>query len=329
MTETIYVVGGEQREPRGLSAGGRDWYRFKRAIVLAVNVQSGEARLVAEHVTPPDRCAAEDPAILFKSSSIRDDRLYACTQTEILVYQLPDFRLVEYLSLPFFNDLHHVIATDAGTLLVAVSGLDLIVELALDGTVLHEWSALPEEDPWQRFSRSVDYRVIASTKPHHAHPNHVFILNGEPWATRFEQRDAINLVRPDHRIEIAIERPHDGLPHGESIYFTTVNSNLVIADRANRVVREVKDLTSAHPRDHMLGWCRGVLVEGRAAWVGFSRVRPTKSRENVGFVLRGFRRDLGTRIDLYDLDTTECLRQINLEEAGLGAVFSILRAPDF
>jgi len=327
MTGTIYVVGGEQREPRGLSAGGRDWYRFKRAIILAVDLESGDAQLVAEHVTPADRCAPDDPAILFKSSSIRDDRLYACTQTEILVYQLPDFRLVEYLSLPFFNDLHHVIATDAGTLLVAISGLDLIVELALDGTVLREWSALPDEDPWGRFSRSIDYRVVASTKPHHAHPNHVFLLDGEPWATRFEQRDAICLVRPDQRIDIGIERPHDGLTHGDSIYFTTVNSRVVVADRSDHKVKDIKDLTSAHPRDHLLGWCRGILVDGRTAWVGFSRVRPTKSRENVGFVLRGFRRDFGTRIDLYDLESTECLRQINLEDAGLGAVFSILRAP--
>jgi hypothetical protein len=326
MSSTLYVVGGEQRSPRGLSAGVGDWYRFKRAMILAVDLESGSIRLAAEHESPPDVCAPEEPAILFKSSSIRDDRLYACTQTEILVYSLPDFRVVAYLSLPFFNDLHHVLPTDDGTLLVAISGLDMVVELTMDGTVLNEWSAT-DEDPWIRFSRTVDYRRVATTKPHHAHPNHLFSLDRQPWATRFEQRDAICLPDPARRIDIAIERPHDGILRDGAIYFTTVNGRVVVADPVELRVREVKDLTLAHRRDELLGWCRGILVDNTTAWVGFSRIRPTKSRENVGWVLRGFRKDLGTRIGLYDLGSMTSLRQIDLEDAGMGAVFSILAAP--
>jgi hypothetical protein len=325
MTSTLYVVGGEQRAPRGISAGIADWYRFKRALILAVDVESGSVRLAAEHVSPADVCAPDEPAILFKSSSIRGDRLYACTQTEILVYKIPEFSLVGYLSLPFFNDLHHVLPTDEGTLLVAISGLDMVVELTLDGTVLHEWSAI-DADPWERFSRTVDYRRIPTTKPHQAHPNHLFCLDGQPWATRFEQRDAICLTAPDRRIDIAIERPHDGVLKDGALYFTTVDGRIVIADPQELRVRDVKEV-HADRRDEILGWCRGIFVEDDAAWLGFSRIRPTKSRENVGWVLRGFRKDLGTRIAHYDLKTMACLKQINLEDAGLGAVFSILPAP--
>jgi hypothetical protein len=324
---SLYVVGGEQRAPRGLTSGMDAWYRFKRAIILAVDTESGSVRLAAEHESPAEARATDDPAILFKSSSIQGDRLYACTQTEILVYQLPEFKVVTYLSLPFFNDLHHVLPTKAGTLLVAISGLDMVVELTLDGSVVQEWSAIPGEDPWDRFSRSVDYRRVATTKPHHAHPNHVFYLDGQPWATRFEQRDAICLTDPDRRIDIAVERPHDGILKGDTLYFTTVNGRVVMADPGKLQVRDVKDLTRAHRRDELLGWCRGILVEEAAAWVGFSRIRPTKSRENLGWVLRGFRKDLGTRIAQYDLETMTCRNQIILEEAGLGAVFSILPAP--
>ena len=327
MASELYVVGGEQRAPRGVAAGVADWYRFKRAIVLRVDTDSGSSRLVAEHVSPPEARPAEDPAILFKSSSLAGDRLYACTQTEVLVYCLPDLELMHYISLPFFNDLHHVIPTPAGTLLIVISGLDMVVELRLDGTVVNEWSAI-ETSPWERFSREVDYRPVATTKPHAAHPNQVFLIGQEPWATRFEKRDAISLIDPSRRIDIAIERPHDGVVHGSDVYFTTVDGHIVIADTQTLQVRDVVDLASMHPRADLLGWTRGLYVDGNRAWVGFSRIRPTKIRENVGWVLRGFRKDIGTHIGCYDLEARKNIKQILLEEAGLGAVFSILPAGD-
>ena len=136
MISQLYVVGGEQREPRGVSAGMGDWYRFKRALILSVDTDADTVVVAAQHVSPLGSCPEVEPAILFKSSSVRGDRLYACTQTEVLVYQLPDFELIHYLSLPFFNDLHHVLPTDVGTLLVAISGLDMVVEIQMDGTVV-------------------------------------------------------------------------------------------------------------------------------------------------------------------------------------------------
>jgi len=325
MASELYVVGGEQRAPRGVTAGVADWYRFKRAIILKVDAESGSSRLVAEHVSPPEARPTDDPAILFKSSSLTGDRLYACTQTEVLVYRLPDLELLHYISLPFFNDLHHVIETPAGTLLIAVSGLDMVVELRLDGTVVNEWSAIATS-PWERFSREMDYRPVPTTKPHAAHPNQVFLIGQEPWATRFEKRDAVSLTDPSRRIDIAIERPHDGVVHGTDVYFTTVDGHIVIADTATLRVRDVIDLASMHPQTALLGWTRGIHVEGSRVWVGFSRIRPTKIRENVGWVLRGFRKDVGTHIGCYDLDARKCVKQIMLEEAGLGAVFSILPA---
>jgi hypothetical protein len=101
-----------------------------------------------------------------------------------------------------------------------------------------------------------------------------------------------------------------------------VNGHIVIADPVELSVESARQLLPRR-RDELLGWCRGIHVVGDTAWIGFSRIRPTKIRENVGWVLRGFRKDLGTRISLYDLTTMECVRDINLEDAGLGAVFSI------
>ena len=71
-----------------------------------------------------------------------------------------------------------------GTVLVADTGLDLVVEVSLQGEVLREWSVL-EDDTWQRFSRAIDYRKVPETKPHKSHPNHVFRLGDEITKSRF------------------------------------------------------------------------------------------------------------------------------------------------
>ncbi|MEP7377973.1 MAG: hypothetical protein ABI725_00265 [Chloroflexota bacterium] len=304
---------------------GGGWYEYQKAIILELDTTTGQARTAVEYVSPPEATAEEQPAILFKSGTLDGDRLYICTQTEVMVYRLPSFERLAYVSLPMFNDVHHVRPTPEGNLLVANTGLDSVVEVTRAGEVVHNWNVLGE-DPWARFSRDVDYRRVKTTKPHYAHPNHVFYIGNEPWATRFEQRDAISLVDPSRRIDIGLERLHDGIVADGRAYFTTVNGQLVIADIVSLKVVEVIDLTSAHPPDMLLGWARGLLIDGDHAWVGFSRIRPTKFRENVGWVLRGLKRDFGTHVGCYDLRTRQLVAQILLEPYGLSAVFGIFPA---
>lgn len=318
----LYVIGGQQRAARPLS-GGDGWYEYQKGLILRVEPETGSIRVELEYTSPPEACPDEDPAILFKSGTVQGDRLYLCTQTEVLVYRLPEFQRIGYVSLPLFNDLHHVRPTPEGHLLVANTGLDMVLEVTLDGRVLREWSVL-DADPWERFSRAVDYRKVKTTKPHHAHPNQVFYIGNEVWATRFEQKDAICLTSPGRRIDIGVERLHDGLVHGGKVYFTAVNGKIVVADAESLRVEEVIDLTDFHDRDTLLGWTRGIMVEDDGIWIGFSRLRPTKFRENVGWVMRGFRHVLPTRIARYDIRSRRCTASIDLEQVGLSAVFSIL-----
>jgi hypothetical protein len=135
------------------------------------------------------------------------------------------------------------------------------------------------------------------------------------------------LVDGSRRIPIGLERLHDGLVSDGLVYFTTVDGKIAIADAERLEVVEVVDLTTMSPSDTRLGWCRGVHVEGTMAWVGFSRIRPTKFRENVGWVVRGFRRDAGTHLGVYDLRERRLMTEFPLEDSGLGAVFSVFRAP--
>jgi len=321
----LYVVGGQQRSLRPIRAHFGDWYEYQKGVIVRVDVETGEVRRVHEHVTPPEACPPEDPAILFKSGTLVGDRLYCTTQTEVLVYRLPDFELETWLSLPAFNDVHHARPTPDGNILVAITGLDMAMEVTHEGRVVREWNVLDlERSPWgERFSPATDYRRIPTTKPHLAHPNHVFYIGEEPWATRFHQKDAISLVDPSRRIDIGVERLHDGIVDGDRVLFTAVNAKVVIADTRTLRVTEVIDLTTMHDQDLLLGWTRGLLVDGDRLWVGFSRMRATRFRDNVAWVKNGFRRWLGTHVACYDLRERRCIAQIGTEGAGLDAVFGI------
>jgi len=326
-TDHLYVLGGAQRGARPMS-GGLDWYEYERGLILEVDPDRGTVRCRVSYESPPGSRVAEEPVVLFKSATLVGDTLYACTQTEVVLYGVPDLTPTGYLSLPRFNDVHHVRPTADGRLLVAISGLDQVVELERDGTVTREWGVIEGEGPWDRFDPAIDYRLVRTTKPHHAHPNHVFQLGDEVWATRFEQRDAVSLTRPGRRIAIDLERPHDGLVHDGRVWFTTVNGKVVVADATTLAVVEVIELADFQSSAEPLGWARGIHIDADGGlWVGFSRIRPTKFRENVAWVARGFKNVRPTRIDRYDLASRRLTHSIDLEPAGLSAVFSVHGVP--
>jgi hypothetical protein len=319
----LYVFGGALRPT--LFKELPEWNFYKKALIISVKPEAKTADVLVEYVSPPDACPEELPTILFKSGTISGDKLYVCTPTEVLVYQIPGFELLHYVSLPCFNDLHHVRPTPEGNILVVNTGLDMVLEVTPQGKILREWSVI-EEDTWKRFSREKDYRRVPETKPHKSHPNHVFLLDDEVWVTRFDHRDAISLTRPGRRIDIAVQRPHDGYVVGEWIYFTTVDGHLVIANRHSLKVDEVVDLnTIDNPQQRILGWCRGIAVmENNKVWVGFTRIRSTRFKENLLWAKHGFeRRAKPTHVALYDLTSKKCLDEIDLEPYGLAVLFSV------
>ena len=322
----LYVVGGALRT--SVFKQLAEWNSCKDALIVKVDPLAKTGRLLVEYHSPADACPAESPSILFKSATVSADKLYVCTPTEVLVYQLPRFELLNYISLPCFNDLHHVRPTPEGNILIADTGLDLVVEVSSAGKVLREWSVL-EEDTWKRFSRDIDYRKVPETKPHKSHPNHVFQLDDEVWVTRFEQRDAISLTRPGRRIDIGVQRPHDGHVVGDWIYFTTVDGHLVVASRHTLKVEDVFDLNKIDNEQQLvLGWCRGLAVmEHDRVWVGFTRIRQTRFKENLLWAKNGFEtRRKPTHIALYDLASKRCVDEIDVEPHGLAVLFSVHNA---
>lgn len=322
--QEIYVVGGRQRALRGLSAGNQDWNGFDQALIVQVNPKTGTWRERVEYVSPPGIIPAQDPAITFQAGFIQDDELYICTQTEVMIYHLPDFERIWYLSLPQFNDLHHARPSPNGNVLVANAGLEMVMEISRTGAILQTWHVLGK-DASTRFPSVTDFRLI-STKPHLAHPNYLFCVDDEIWTTRFHQGDAACLTDPGKVIPLSSERIHDGVVYDGLVFFTAVTGKILIANPRTLKLEDVIDLNPIHDPDIQLGWCRGLKIHNGKIWVGFSRIRPTKFRENVSWVMRGFKRAMPTHIACYDTANSQCLTEIDLEPMGIGAVYSIFPA---
>jgi len=282
----FYLLGGRQKKL--LLKKEEEWNLYEAALIVELNTDSGEARQRVEYHTPAEARANDNASHLFKAGTIVGNTLYSCTSTEVVQFRLPDFSQIGYVSLPCFNDLHHVAPSHDGNLLVVTTGLDMAVKVTPKGEVLNYWPVLNEE-PWSRFSQSVDYRTVDSTKPHQSHPNFVFELGEHVWVTRFRQRDAICVTQPGLRIDVAVQTPHDGLVFGDRVYFTTVDGQIVIANTKSLNVDQVIDLKQIGNGKALLGWCRGILpLDERRIWVAFTRVRKTKFNENILWVKHVF-----------------------------------------
>src|SRR5258708_13934169 len=130
----FYVSGGRLR--RTVSPKLEEWQSCEQALLIEVDPATNQSRVCVEYISPPEVCPDGLPAILFKSATIQGNKLYVCTSTEVLVYELPNFRLQHYISLPCFNDLHHVCPTQRVTLLIVVTGLDMLVEITTTATLV-------------------------------------------------------------------------------------------------------------------------------------------------------------------------------------------------
>ena len=320
----LYVSGGRQRRQLAGEVAP-EWSLYDRARLVRIDTESLRSELVVDYETPPQARPDEGYSILFKQGTLDGRTLYICTSTEVLILDAREFKRIGYVSLPTFNDLHHVCPGASGSLLVASTGLDLVVECTPAGEPLRQWSVIGE-NPWERFSKSTDYRKVATTKPHKSHPNFVFHLNGDIWVTRAWQKDALCLTCPERRFSVGKETIHDGLVIGDSIWFTSVDGKVIEVDRGRLEVKRSVDLNGIDSKPGtVLGWCRGLCpISDHLVWVGFTRVRKTKFRENLLWVKHRFSNpDVPTHIALYDLESRKCLQEIDLEEHGLNVVFSI------
>ena len=331
----LLVVGGRQRK-KGVDSDG--WGAYDQAVIVSIDSQTLKAETVVEYRTPPENCADGLPSVVFKAGDLSGDsrRLLVCTETELIEFDTDDWKQTFYYSHPWCNDVHHVCYFQGEKLLVANTGLDQVVMIQRNedqnelSEVVNQWSSHSGET-WEKFDRSVDYRKVASTKPHVSHPNFVFSHRDSVFVTRFGEKDAKCLTEEGRDIGIAIGNPHDGIVREASVTFTTTNGHLFSCDLETGENLKDVDLNVFATSNESLGWCRGLCFPNpREAWVGFSRIRPTWFRMNLSWIKRGLKPkgSFGarpTRIARYDLEREALIDEIELEDAGLHAVFGIYR----
>jgi len=104
----------------------------------------------------------------------------------------------------------------------------------------------------------------------------------------------------------------------------------VIVDRHSLQVEKVIDLKTINGGGSLLGWCRGLLpLDDQTFWIGFTRVRKTKFRENLLWMRSIFRdgmQEKPSHLALYDTSRLECIQEFDVEAHGLNVIFSIFPA---
>lgn len=321
-TDDLVVLGGRQRAPSGVREIGDGWYGYDAGVV--VQIRGGVPSLVSTYRSAPGTCGPDDP-VLFKSATVGHDRIHACTQTEILDLVGPDLEVQRHVSLPCFNDVHHVVPTATGTRLVAVSGTESVVEVADDGTVIEAWHTLGE-DPWPLIESERELRTGVDLKPHRSHPNHLFTVGEARWVTRFEQRDAVCLGDPGQRIAVDHERIHDGVVRDGLVHFTTVDGHIAVGDPTGAAPTRLIRLDDGLADGESLGWVRGLWLGDDHAWVGFSRIRFTRARARLSWLRTGLR-SRPTRVARYSLPDWRLEAEVDLEPVGCNAVFTVAPWP--
>lgn len=207
----------------------------------------------------------------FTGAAWDGDRLLLTTPSALVWVDVVGWRVVQVLRHPRFADLHHAVAVGERRF-VANTGRDEVLELA-GARVVGEWS-------------------VVGPRGDRAHPNHLFVRDGRVWVTRFHQRDAIGLE--GGQIRVGVERPHDGVPGSDGVWFTTVDGRLVCGDLDRPAI--VVPILPPDADPQPLGWCRGLAFADGSAWVGFTRLRATRFRERLAWTrgaLRG--RQIATR----------------------------------
>lgn len=183
--------------------------------------------------------------------AIGKDVVYSSSWTGNCVERLQKGAPRHEISHPWFNHLHTVEFTDAGTLLVASAGADLILEVSLGGEVLWHWFgpdhgfAPKTPGPSPAFDPDTDYREVRrSTSDRGMHVTSALPVGDDKvMAALFHQGQVILIDRKTGAAEVVLSglvRPH-GIHRrpGGFILSDTLGHRVILLDDALRVCAEI------------------------------------------------------------------------------------------
>ena len=326
------IISGGRQSKSSLSYFNKEWSSGVSGVIFEYDTDSKKIEEMFNYETPKKYRAEKDYSISFKSGSIDNNKLYITTLTEILIIGLPNYKLIEKISLNLFNDLHHVVH-EKNFLYIVVTGLDLVLQYDLiKKRVSNYYNCFREADTWDRFDKNKDYRKLNTTKPHFSHPNHVTIHNNKVYITRYKQEDVLVYEKKGKyigNIKLGNGIPHDGSIFKNEFIYTTVTGKIIKVDIRKEKINKIIDLNKFAKDNSSLGWCRGYNSAKNLNYVGFSRIRPTKFIENIKWlgskINDKYKLKMPTRVEIYDNKYSKIIDTIELERVGLNWVFSILK----
>jgi len=234
------------------------------------------------------------------------DQLYVTTFSQVLKVDLRTFSVRPVVTSREYNDLHGV-SFNGSQYAVVNTGLDRIHLLDGGFREIGTVDVGRLSGSTRRFANDIDYRNVKSTKPHYVHPNHCFWYEGRWWITRFMQEDAFCPETGERWDFSRYGRPHDGIVRDDGVYFTTITGYLLKVSHDRRIT--AWDLPRLTGRER-IGWGRGLMVTGKKAFVGFTKIRRSISSMAKGFVLaRGDVPDLSARILELDIGQNKICRE--------------------
>ena len=305
-TDARFVISGGTQ-----SSGTKPQYSNAKLLFCQIKNGVFSVQTSVDYKPKPSQ-QASDTNVVFKGASVDNDKLYVVTETELLIYDCKTQTLLESISDPSFNDLHHVMVND-GKYFIVNTGQDAIT-IVQGENITHQHLARHSE--LNRITPNIDYRQQASTKPHLLHPNYCFMLNDKCWVTRCDTMDAVSLEVPHERLLIGTDLVHDGVVFKQQLFFTTVNGCIKIFDTQRKELLHSVDLHEFVP--NVYGWCRGILpLKNNLVLVGLSKRRSSKSRKNIGSTN-------DARLLLVDVFKQELHADINMSDHGMDAIFSIV-----
>ena len=327
----LIITGGRQADSK-LSYFNKEWNNGIEGVIFEYDPKKNLIEEKISYKTPLENRPIDNYSISFKSGSIHNNKLYVTTLTEILIFDLPEYKLVDIISLNIFNDLHHVIYHEEN-LFIVITGLDLVVKFSLNEKKIKTfYNCYPEINTWERFDKNKDYRKINTTKPHLSHPNHVSIFQDKVLVTRYKQQDALIFSMEGKvldKINLNKGIPHDGAIFNESFIYTTVNGNIIEVNKSDFSIKKITDLNFHSKDGRSLGWCRGYQKLESLNYVGYSRIRPTKFVENIKWLgsklTDKVKLKMPTRIECYNENYSKIKNTIDLESYKMNWVFSILK----
>lgn len=212
--------------------------------------------------------------------------LVQTTRSEVLWFDLPTVTLTDRFSHPLLYDVHDALPLPGGGLAVTATGHDSVLVFDKDRQLVqHHW--LGSGSFAALYAGVHDFRRVPFDryKPHVAHPNHLFLLDGALYATCLALGRAVCVADPSRDLPLPGQGPHDGRWIDGLLWFTSVDGWVSAWDPASALWQTSLRVDDGAPG--IPGWCRGVEVVGDRVFVGMTTLRESAWREVGRRLIRG------------------------------------------